>query len=76
MSQLSLEQYQERMRDAIAILTIPSEEDIRLQQQIEACNKWLETPEGKEMMFKIMPVAMPYLESIMKYVGIEDKPKA
>lgn len=61
---LTNEQYQQRIREAISILTVPTEEDAKIRMQLAACNKWLETPDGREMMFKILP----YFGSIMKFI--------
>lgn len=61
---LTKEQYQQRIREAISILTVPTEEDAKIRLQLTACNKWLETPDGREMMFKILP----YFGSIMKFI--------
>lgn len=66
---LSIEEYQKRVKDAIAILSVPTEQDLMLQRQIETCNRWLETPDGKEMLGKITP----YLGSILEFMS---KPQA
>lgn len=56
---------EERVKEAIAILSVPTEQDIRLKRQIDACNAWLETPDGKEMLSKITP----YFGSILEYIS-------
>lgn len=62
---LTVEDYQKRMSDAIAILTVPNEKDLILQRQIDLCNKWLETDDGKDMISKITP----YLGSILEFIS-------
>lgn len=66
---LTTQEYEKRISDAIAILTVPNEQNLILQRQIDACNRWLETDDGKEMLTKIMP----YLGSILEYIS---KPEA